>query len=297
MNRFAAGILAAGVAAVLMPHAAAAQCEGGTTTAGFYTRGGSYVPGGCATTNPTTPGQLYPSGAQPFPSTNPAQGASRLPGQLYPSGLLPVNSSDLGPAPSFVSTNPLLNPGAAAVGTTLGPGVPLTNSLVGAAANAGLGSINAAGSQLTGLGAAAAVANGVGVESLLPGQGGAAAVDTSTATTGLSDQSPLTGIPGLNINRAVPSAIAVPASGAPTGLVGTGSVLGTGSNGAVNNVAGTTVPGVGGNAASVVTGVATNLTQGGTAYANGSLPTAPARTEPTFVSEQLNRVTVTYTGE
>ena len=103
MKRFAVGVAAASLAFVFVPRMAAAQCEGGVTVAGHYTPEGAYVPGGCAYTNPTTPGQLYPSGAQPAPSTNPAQGGSRLPGQDQPSDLIPVNSSDLGPAPSLVS--------------------------------------------------------------------------------------------------------------------------------------------------------------------------------------------------
>ena len=125
MRRFAVSIVAAGFAAVVLPHAAAAQCEGGVTVAGFYARDGTYVPGHCAYTNPTTPGQLYPSGAQPVPSTNPALGASRLPGQIASSGLLPVNSSDLGPAPSYANSGPLQAGGVAAGGPSLGPGTPL----------------------------------------------------------------------------------------------------------------------------------------------------------------------------
>ena len=89
----------------LLPTAVAAQCEGGAQVAGTYGGGSTYTPGGCSYTNPTTPQQPYPSGAQPAPSTNPALGASRLPGQTQPSDLIPVNSTDLGPAPSLV--NPL----------------------------------------------------------------------------------------------------------------------------------------------------------------------------------------------
>jgi hypothetical protein len=72
-----------------MAGSAAAQCEGGVTVAGHYLPNGVYMSGGCAYTNPTTPGQLYPSGAQPVPSTNPADGGSRLPGQIQPSDLIP----------------------------------------------------------------------------------------------------------------------------------------------------------------------------------------------------------------
>src|SRR3712207_2427329 len=104
MKRRAAAIVVASAALALSYGTAAAQCEGGVTVGGHYTPDGTYVPGGCSYTNPTTPGQLYPSGAQPVPSTNPAQAGSRLPGQGQPSDLIPVNSSDLGPAPSLVNS-------------------------------------------------------------------------------------------------------------------------------------------------------------------------------------------------
>ena len=66
-------LLAPAIAGImLLPGIAAAQCEGGTSGAGYYLRSGAYVPGGCSYTNATTPGQLYPSGAQPQGSTNPA---------------------------------------------------------------------------------------------------------------------------------------------------------------------------------------------------------------------------------
>jgi hypothetical protein len=53
------------------PGPAAAQCEGGTGIAGYYQRDGVYVPGGCAVTNPLTPGQLHRSGALPATGTAP----------------------------------------------------------------------------------------------------------------------------------------------------------------------------------------------------------------------------------
>ena len=124
MKRVAATFAIAGLSFLLLPAIAAAQCEGGTFVAGYYLRDGTYVPGHCADTNPTTPGQLYPSGAQPMVSTNPATGASRLPGQVYASGSLPVNSSDLGPAPSYVSANPVRG-GLPSAGMSLGPGANL----------------------------------------------------------------------------------------------------------------------------------------------------------------------------
>jgi len=85
---------------LFLPQAAAAQCEGGLTVAGHYLPNGTYWPGGCGYTNATTPGQMYPSGAQPLPSTNPAAGASALPGQRVATGQLPVTGGDFGPYPN-----------------------------------------------------------------------------------------------------------------------------------------------------------------------------------------------------
>src|SRR5919205_898696 len=120
------GVLLAAAAWIVWPQAAAAQCEGGTSTAGHYLQNGSYVPGGCAYTNSTTPGQLFPSGAQPLPSTNPAAGASALPGQRVATGPLPVTGGDLGQPLGAVGAPPQsLGPGAPA-GWTPGayPGAP-----------------------------------------------------------------------------------------------------------------------------------------------------------------------------
>jgi hypothetical protein len=79
----------------VLPQGAAAQCEGGNTLAGRYLPDGTYAPGGCGYTNPTTPGQMYPSGAQPVPSTNPAAGLSALPGQRVATGLLPATTGTI----------------------------------------------------------------------------------------------------------------------------------------------------------------------------------------------------------
>jgi hypothetical protein len=202
MKRLVVGIAAASFAVLALPHAAAAQCEGGVTVGGFYARDGSYVPGHCAYTNPTTPGQLYPSGAQPTTSTDPAQGASRLPGQRAASGLLPVNSSDLGPAPSYTNTSPLSSGGVTTLGPSVGPGAPTNADAAGAA---GLNT-----------GSAPAMTTNVAATGLLPGQ---ASVNGPTGSTvGLPDQFPQTGLPALNGNRAVPSSLA-------TVPLGTGSAL------------------------------------------------------------------------
>src|SRR5919199_6501427 len=114
MKRVALGLVVASTAWLLLPRAAAAQCEGGTSTAGFYLRNNSYMPGGCAYTNSTTPGQMYPSGAQPLPSTNPVAGASALPGQRVATGPLPVTAGDLGQPLGAIGAPP----------QTLGPGAP-----------------------------------------------------------------------------------------------------------------------------------------------------------------------------
>jgi hypothetical protein len=69
MRYFVWVLLGASLLAV-PPGSVAAQCEGGTTVAGYYRADGSYVPGGCVATNPFMPGQLRPSGAQPAGNTS-----------------------------------------------------------------------------------------------------------------------------------------------------------------------------------------------------------------------------------
>jgi len=105
MKRLIVGAIAAGCILTGLPGSAAAQCEGGPTVTGMYGPNGVYVPAHCAYTNPTTPGQLYPSGAQPGVTTNPVAGLSALPGQLLPTGSLP---GAVGPAPAYYSSNPLV---------------------------------------------------------------------------------------------------------------------------------------------------------------------------------------------
>jgi hypothetical protein len=191
MRRLVVGIAAASFAVMALPHAAAAQCEGGVTVDGFYARDGSYVPGHCAYTNPTTPGQLYPSGAQPIPSTDPAQGASRLPGQRDAAGLLPVNSSDLGPAPSYANSGALSSSGVAAMGPSVGPGAP-TNA-------------DAAGGVPLNTAITPGTTTNLAATGLLPGQ--TSVNGTMVSRVGLPDQFPQTGLPALNGNRAVPSSL------------------------------------------------------------------------------------------
>ena len=290
MKRIAVSILAAGFAAVILPHAAAAQCEGGVTVAGFYTRDGSYMPGHCAYTNPTTPGQLYPSGAQPVPSTNPALGASRLPGQQTPSGLLPVNSSDLGPAPSYVNMTPLQGGGVAALGPSVGPGAPAAVDVVTGTAINTTG--NVATTQQSGTivnTAAVGTTGAVAATGALPGQ---PVTSSASVTTGLPDQFPQTGLPALNGNRAVPSAITTGEGGVIPAVAGTAAT--TRTAGAVVGTAGAV------GTTGAVTGVAnsatgTNLNQVNTA-SGVSLGAAPPR-EQTFMGEQLNTVTVSYPNQ
>jgi hypothetical protein len=299
MRRFTAAILAAGFAAVVLPQAAAAQCEGGPTVTGTYSRDGSYVPAHCQYTNPTTPGQLYPSGAQPMPSTNPAQGASRLPGQVTPAGLLPVNSSDLGAAPSYVNTPGLQGADAATVAPSVGPGAPLTkdaNSIMPGTTGTTATNNVAPGTTVTTAtnnvvpGTTGATAD----NSLLPGQAGVstgaaattlpgqAGVSMGTAAIGQPDQFPQTGVPALNGNRAVPSNLS--------------SVNGTAiAPGLFNTTGGVSpVPGA-------VTGVAQGASGSNGAQVNSasgvSAPAAPARRETIYTSEQLNTTTVAFPGQ
>jgi hypothetical protein len=100
MKPLSLGFVLASALWLLLPQAAAAQCEGGLTVAGHYLPNGTYWPGGCGYTNSTTPGQMYPSGAQPLPSTNPAAGASALPGQRVATGQLPVTGGDFAAYPN-----------------------------------------------------------------------------------------------------------------------------------------------------------------------------------------------------
>jgi hypothetical protein len=103
-------------ALTVLPTLAAAQCEGGTSAAGYYLTNGAYMPGGCAYVNSATPGQLYPSGAQPLPSTSPALGASALPGQPYAAGLIPAAGGTAQVVTGVGPQTPSLGPGAPGIG-------------------------------------------------------------------------------------------------------------------------------------------------------------------------------------
>jgi hypothetical protein len=131
MKPLSLGLILASALWLLVPPSAAAQCEGGLTVAGRYLPNGTYWPGGCAYTNSTTPGQMYPSGAQPLPSTNPAAGASALPGQRVATGQLPVTGGDFGAYPNSLGTTGPINgvtgteglPPSTGAGTVNGVGV------------------------------------------------------------------------------------------------------------------------------------------------------------------------------
>jgi hypothetical protein len=250
MKRFGAGFAAASLALVLLPKVAVAQCEGGSTVAGFYLRDGTYVPGRCAVTNPTTPGQLYPSGAQPFPSTNPALGGSYLPGQRQPAELIPVNSSDLGPAPSLVNIT-TSRPGTQLSGANLGPGSPTVpvQTVVSPSGTTSFGDLNS-----------------------------------------LPAQIPPSGAPALTGNRADPAGARFP-----------GSVV------AINPPA-TTISTVQGQAAvenSQLPGTTAiyGVSPASSAGLNVGVPqglelsTTPARSGPVFISEELQRIIITYPGQ
>ncbi len=263
------------------------------TVGGFYARDGSYVPGHCAYTNPTTPGQLYPSGAQPVPSTNPAQGASRLPGQLTASGLLPINSSDLGPAPSYVNAAPLQGGSVESIAPSVGPGTPL--NATNATGTLTLMQPAAVATGAAGLGTADATTP---ANSLLPGQ---AAVNSTAATTaGMADQFPQTGLPALNGNRAVPSSLTT--VGTTPGLVsGTGTATSTAvtSGANLNAVSGTTgaTTGPAGTVAGAGTpAVGTNLSLMNTAY-GVSLGAAPPRPEQIYTGQEIDTVTIAYPNQ
>jgi hypothetical protein len=164
MNPVSLGLLIASALWMLLPQAVAAQCEGGTSTAGYYLRDGSYVPGGCAYTNSTTAGQMHPSGAQPLPSTNPVAGASALPGQRVATGSLPVTAGDLGQPLGAVGGLP----------QNLGPGAP-GGLVVTAYPGTGLA---ASGLATTG--------NGVGTSGLVNGITGTQGLPPTTSTSVIS---------------------------------------------------------------------------------------------------------------
>ena len=89
MKRLIVGAIAASCILTGLPRQAPLQsARAALTITGMYGPNGVYVPAHCAYTNPTTPGQLHPSGAQPGVTTNPAAVLSALPGQLVPTGVV-----------------------------------------------------------------------------------------------------------------------------------------------------------------------------------------------------------------
>jgi len=246
MKAVSLGLVLASVVWVLQPQLAAAQCEGGSTQAGHYLLNGSYWPGGCSFTNPTTPGQLYPSGAQPVPSTNPAAGASALPGQRVPTGQLPVTAGDSG-QPLFTVGGPVQTLGLGAFGG-LGPGAyPNTGLAAGGLVNVG---------------------NGLGTSGLING---------ITSTEGLP---PTIGTGTINGVRGTPN-IVLPGTGMagngvmpgglyPSVLTGPGSLTG----GAAYGYSLPAAPAVSADAVSP------------TAPHPSQAPPAPGRGGPTFIGEE-----------
>jgi len=212
MRKTALGFAIAAAALALGPHGAAAQCEGGTTAGGFYTRSGAYQPGGCVTTNPSTPSQMYPSGAQPAPSTNPALGLSALPGQPLATGLLPVTGADASqPLGAGVPQGPILGPGAPSnVPVITLPGMAGgTNALPGQVSGVPVPQVNTAN-----------VGSALGMEGISNGL-------TNTVNNGAT-----TGLGTPNINGAVNPVTAT--DGLPNSVTSAGGV-----NGVVNPVTGT----------------------------------------------------------
>jgi hypothetical protein len=291
MKRAILSFIIGSAALAILPGVAAAQCEGGTSTTGFYTTNGSYVPGGCAFTSSTTPGQMYPSGAQPLPSTNPALGVSALPGQPVATGLLPVRAGDLGQPLGAVGPS----------GETLGPGTPVINlsqpvtginALPGQVTPSGILPVNTAnvGSALGFEGISNGLVNTVNNGSALgvttpningyAGYGGL--VNGITTTRGLTNVTGTSTVSGLG---AVPS-ISVPSSVIPTspGTVAATTVSGQVLNGqqtllapSVNLAYGWSLP-----AGVAVSAQATSPTTPGSAEA----PPAPGRGGPTFIGEE-----------
>ncbi len=191
MKHATISILIAAAALALLPGLAAAQCEGGTSTAGYYLRNGTYVAGGCADTSTTTPGQLYPSGAQTLPSTNPAAGMSALPGQPVATGLLPVRAGDL--------DQPLGALGAP--GQNLGPGAGNVSPVITLPQNGTTTGVNALPGQFTASGLlpvnTANVGSALGMEGISNGI-------TNTVNNGAA-----TGVTTPNINGFVPGSTTV----------------------------------------------------------------------------------------
>jgi len=291
MKRAILGFIIASAALAFLPGVAAAQCEGGTSTAGFYTTNGSYLPGGCAFTSSTTPGQMYPSGAQPWPSTNPGLGVSALPGQPVATGLLPVRAGDLGQPLGAVGPS----------GATLGPGTPVinlaqpvtgVNSLPGQVTPSGILPVNTAnvGSALGFEGISNGLTNTVNNGSALgvttpnlngfAGYGGL--VNGITTTRGLPN---VTGTSVVSSPGGVPS-VSVPSSVSATnpGAVAATTVSGQVLNGQQTVLAPSVSQAYGW---SLPAGVAVSAQAASpSAPASAEVPPAPGRGGPTFIGEE-----------
>ncbi len=237
-------------ALLLLPGLAAAQCEGGSSTAGYYARSGAYVPGGCASSNPPAANQLYPSGASLPAGTTPS-----------PVGQIPALGSGL-PGASPSATLPAAPPNA-------------TNPLPGSAGGAGLSPLNAANA--TGISTGRGVSTGLASP---PAGGAGLALGAPSISglgpsldTGLSAGSIVTAAGGI----AYPGGPLGPGGAPPAGSVGAAGlpagVLSDASPGAAGASLDATaaVAGAGAPANSAATQI---ILDGGSAY-GGSLPAAP----------------------
>ncbi len=216
MNWKGTGVVIGALAAVMLPGVAAAQCEGGVTTAGYYLSSGAYVAGGCSYTNPTTSGQMFPSGAQVGPTTNPAAGITRLPGQRVAAGLLPPSSDSLLDATSL--RGPLTNQGAYT--TTLGPGARAPIAAAGVAADTAAIAENTSGLDRFNPQPAMPHTTGLAAGNTASAPLGTATATSSYSTAGLPSLS-VTGasagmLPGMSANNPNPAySVALPPGSQP----------------------------------------------------------------------------------
>jgi hypothetical protein len=296
------GSLAVAGAIAFFPGAAAAQCEGGLSTGGYYSRNGGYAPGGCAYTSTSTPGQLYPSGAQPLPSTMPVQGLSALPGQQVATGLLPVTSGDLGqPLGALGAPQQSLGPGADnnTPVITLPPSLGGVGGLPGEVTPSGVLPVNTAnvGSALgiNGMsnGLVNTVNNGTTTGITTPNASGFVAapgtrvgpdlVNGTTATRGLAPSNGTSTINGVGMtpNVVVPAGGTAPFATTTSGqpLNGRGELL----TPAITAAYGYTLP-----AAPAVSA----STTGPSAPAGTVPPPAPGRGGPTYIGEEGSRAPI-----
>jgi hypothetical protein len=223
------GVLTA--SALLGPGSVAAQCSGGTTTAGYYARDGSYQPGGCATLGTSQPSQLPPLGQSPGGSSNTLNtAASPVAPLAAPSGNPANNRGVLGSTPNTPNNGPglgagIVNPGGLL--STSGLGTDTALGIRGAETPSNLaypgGSLGTGGS-VTGTAVTGGLATAPGLNGLgnlasgdplgtLPATGNGAGAGTTNSLTsapnGLTSQIALDGGSAYGYS--------LPASPAPSG--------------------------------------------------------------------------------